>query len=127
VEVLHVPDSAAPVPPGSGYVALGSSFAAGPGIPPVIYIGALTKISMVNAVLRRIPGLSASGAELVRASAASSAHGAGSAQPWVSGFRFGNPLTGGPVPYHPTRTGMPAVARLVVGQVTGAAGASAAR
>jgi len=57
---------------------------------------------------------SVTGAGLVRASAASAGHGAGSAEPWVTGLKFGNPLTGGPVPWHPTLTGATAVARLVV-------------
>ena len=48
---------------------------------------------------------------LVAASDASSEHGAGSAQPWVTGW--GNPLRGH-VPYHPTPAGMTAVADLVV-------------
>lgn len=50
-----------------------------------------------------------SGADLVTASAASTAHGVGSAQPWVTGFEFG-----GKVPYHPNLAGMTAVAGLVV-------------
>ncbi len=61
---------------------------------------------------------SASGAELVRASAASAGHGAGSADPWVTGLRFGIPFTGGPIPYHPTLAGMSAVARLVMGHLS---------
>jgi lysophospholipase L1-like esterase len=50
-----------------------------------------------------------SGADLVLASAASSGHGVGSAQPWVTGFRLRRV-----VPYHPTPAGMSAVADLVV-------------
>ena len=56
----------------------------------------------------------ATGAGLVRASAASAGHEAGSADPWVTGLRFGIPFTGGPAPYHPTLAGMSAVARLVI-------------
>jgi lysophospholipase L1-like esterase len=62
----------------------------------------------------------ATGAGLVRASAASAGHGAGSADPWVTGLRFGIPFTGGPVPYHPTLAGMSAVARLVIDHLYGA-------
>ncbi|GAA3523886.1 SGNH/GDSL hydrolase family protein [Amycolatopsis ultiminotia] len=56
-----------------------------------------------------------SGARLVAASEASAGHGLGSSQPWVGGFRFGNPRRGGPVPYHPNAEGMAAVAALVAG------------
>jgi lysophospholipase L1-like esterase len=52
-----------------------------------------------------------SGADLVRASAASAGHGVGSAEPWVTGFQFGD----GTIPYHPNTLGMAAVADLVVG------------
>jgi lysophospholipase L1-like esterase len=55
-----------------------------------------------------------SGADLVRASAASAGHGVGSAEPWVTGFQLGNPWRGGPVAYHPNLAGMTAVAGLVI-------------
>jgi hypothetical protein len=54
------------------------------------------------------------GADLVRASAASTAHPAGSADPWVSGWEFGDVPAGGVVPYHPNAAGMAAVADLLV-------------
>jgi lysophospholipase L1-like esterase len=54
-----------------------------------------------------------SGADLVEASAAGTAHGVGSAEPWVTGFEFG-----GKVPYHPNLAGMTAVADLVVRKVS---------
>jgi hypothetical protein len=60
-----------------------------------------------------------SGAELVRASAASLDHGVCAPQPWVTGFAWGNPLVGLRVPYHPNLAGMTAVARLVIGQLRG--------
>jgi lysophospholipase L1-like esterase len=62
---------------------------------------------------------SVTGAGLVRASLESAGHGAGSAQPWVTGLKFGNPLTGGAVPWHPNLTGATAVARLVVEFLSG--------
>jgi len=61
---------------------------------------------------------SVTGAGLVGASAASAGHSAGSAAPWVTGLRFGNPLTG-PVPWHPTLAGASAIARLVVEYLSG--------
>jgi lysophospholipase L1-like esterase len=57
------------------------------------------------------------GADLVKASGASAGHGLGSAEPWVTGFQFGNPFRGGPVPYHPNLAGMTAVAGLVAEQL----------
>jgi GDSL-like Lipase/Acylhydrolase family len=54
------------------------------------------------------------GADLVRASAASTGHPAGSAEPWVSGWEFGDLARGGVVPYHPHAAGMAAVADLLV-------------
>ncbi|MCK2219459.1 SGNH/GDSL hydrolase family protein [Actinomadura sp. ATCC 31491] len=55
-----------------------------------------------------------SGAELVRASAASLGHGPLSPEPWVTGYQ-GSPLRRkAAVPYHPTQAGMTAVAGLVV-------------
>jgi lysophospholipase L1-like esterase len=53
-----------------------------------------------------------SAAELVRVSAASEAHGVGSAEPWVSGFELGPPIIG-TYPYHPNLDGMSAVAGLL--------------
>ena len=58
-----------------------------------------------------------SGADLVKASEASLEHGVCSADPWITGFHWGNPLAGGPIPYHPTLTGMTAIADLVVAQI----------
>jgi hypothetical protein len=55
----------------------------------------------------------ASGADLVRASAASRDHAVGSAEPWVTGWEFGDVAAGGVVPYHPNAAGMRAVADLV--------------
>jgi lysophospholipase L1-like esterase len=63
---------------------------------------------------------SASGAELVQASAASAGHGIGSAEPWVSGLTFSLPFTGRPVAYHPTLAGMSAVAQLVIDHLASA-------
>jgi lysophospholipase L1-like esterase len=60
------------------------------------------------------------GAELVRASAASADHSVCSAQPWVSGWEFGDVPAGGVVPYHPNAAGMAAVADLLVEVVGGA-------
>jgi lysophospholipase L1-like esterase len=54
------------------------------------------------------------GADLVAASTASVAHHAGSADPWVTGWEFGDLLAGGIVPYHPNAAGMRAVADLLV-------------
>jgi lysophospholipase L1-like esterase len=56
----------------------------------------------------------ATGADLVEASAASADHHAGSAEPWVTGWEFGDVLAGGVVPYHPNAAGMRAVAELLV-------------
>jgi lysophospholipase L1-like esterase len=53
-----------------------------------------------------------SGADLVLASAAGAGHGVGSAQPWVSGFRFRQLRRS--APYHPTLAGMTAVADLLL-------------
>jgi lysophospholipase L1-like esterase len=55
---------------------------------------------------------SATGADLVQAGAASRDHHAGAAEPWVTGWVFGD-LVGGVVPYHPNAQGMRAVAGLV--------------
>ncbi|WP_328608424.1 SGNH/GDSL hydrolase family protein [Amycolatopsis sp. NBC_00345] len=57
----------------------------------------------------------ASGADLIAASSAGLDHCVGSAEPWVLGFRIGNPRSGGPVAYHPTAAGMAAVAAMVTG------------
>lgn len=56
----------------------------------------------------------ATGAEIVTASTASAAHHAGSAEPWVTGWEFGDVPAGGIVPYHPNAAGMRAVADQVV-------------
>jgi lysophospholipase L1-like esterase len=58
------------------------------------------------------------GAGLVTASLASVGHGADAKEPWVTGVRFGNPLLGGPVSWHPNLTGATAIARLVVDYLT---------
>ena len=57
------------------------------------------------------------GVDLVEASAASAGHHAGSAEPWVTGWEFGDVLAGGVVPYHPNAAGMRAVADLLVGRL----------
>jgi hypothetical protein len=49
----------------------------------------------------------------VRASAASTGHPAGPAEPWVSGGEFGDLARGGVVLYHPDAAGMAAVADLL--------------
>ena len=53
------------------------------------------------------------GADLVRASAASADHSACAAEPWVSGWEFGDVPGGGLAPYHPNAAGMAAVADLL--------------
>lgn len=55
-----------------------------------------------------------SGADLVLASAASRDHTVCSAQPWVTGWEFGDLAAGGVAPYHPNAAGMRAVADLLV-------------
>jgi lysophospholipase L1-like esterase len=55
----------------------------------------------------------ATGADLVAASTASRDHPVCSAAPWVTGWEFGDLLTGGVAPYHPNAAGMRAVADLV--------------
>ncbi|MGY1592098.1 SGNH/GDSL hydrolase family protein [Geodermatophilus sp. SYSU D00708] len=59
----------------------------------------------------------AAGADLVRASAASRDHSVCSADPWVTGWEFGDVTAGGVVPYHPNAAGMRAVADLVTGHL----------
>lgn len=66
-------------------------------------------------VARRLAAVTAeaartTGADLVAASTASAAHHAGSEEPWVTGWEFGDVLAGGVVPYHPNAAGMRAVA-----------------
>ena len=56
-------------------------------------------------------------ADLVEASAASAGHHAGSADPWVTGWEFGDVPAGGVVPYHPNAAGMRAVADLLVSRL----------
>jgi lysophospholipase L1-like esterase len=58
------------------------------------------------------------GAGLVSASLASIGHGADAKEPWVTGVKFGNPLLGGPISWHPNLTGATAIARLVVDYLT---------
>jgi lysophospholipase L1-like esterase len=58
------------------------------------------------------------GADLVRASAVSRDHAVGSADPWVTGWEFGDLLAGGLAPYHPNAAGMRAVADLVVARLS---------
>ncbi|MGY1693145.1 SGNH/GDSL hydrolase family protein [Geodermatophilus sp. SYSU D01105] len=53
------------------------------------------------------------GADLVRASAASRDNSVCSAEPWVTGWEFGDIAAGGVVPYHPNAAGMRAVADLL--------------
>ncbi|MGY1707365.1 SGNH/GDSL hydrolase family protein [Geodermatophilus sp. SYSU D00697] len=53
------------------------------------------------------------GADLVRASAAGREHSVCSAEPWVTGWGFGDIAAGGVVPYHPNAAGMRAVADLL--------------
>jgi lysophospholipase L1-like esterase len=55
----------------------------------------------------------ATGADLVRASAASRDHSVCSPEPWVTGWEFGDVAAGDVVPYHPNAAGMRAVADLV--------------
>jgi lysophospholipase L1-like esterase len=59
---------------------------------------------------------SATGCELIRASAASIDHHPWSNEPWASGL--GLPLPGRPAPLHPNAAGMRAVADLVVAALT---------
>jgi len=54
------------------------------------------------------------GADLVTASVASREHAVCSAQPWVTGWEFGDIAAGGVGPYHPNGAGMLAVADLLV-------------
>ncbi|MGY1815675.1 SGNH/GDSL hydrolase family protein [Blastococcus sp. SYSU D00820] len=58
------------------------------------------------------------GAELLRASAISRGHAVGSAQPWVTGWVFGDLARGGLAPYHPNAAGMAAVADALVAHLT---------
>nr|WP_246215148.1 SGNH/GDSL hydrolase family protein [Modestobacter muralis] len=59
-----------------------------------------------------------SGADLVAVSQVSRGHAVGSAEPWVTGWEFGDLLAGGVAPYHPNAAGMRAVADLVVASLT---------
>jgi lysophospholipase L1-like esterase len=73
----------------------------------------------VAATLERLTSeaAEATGCELVRASDASRAHHAWSANPWTTKpSRYGLPIPGRPFPAHPTAAGMRAVADLVVAQ-----------
>jgi lysophospholipase L1-like esterase len=58
------------------------------------------------------------GADLVAASAISRDHAVGAAEPWVTGWVFGDLLAGGVAPYHPNAAGMRAVADLVVARLS---------
>ncbi len=87
----------AEIPAGSRYVAMGSSFAAGPGLPARA------------AGSPRRAGRSASNCAHLAASAASAGHHAWSATPWTRRFHLS--LRGG-APYHPNAAGMAAVAEL---------------
>lgn len=60
-----------------------------------------------------------SGADLVTASTISRDHTVCSAEPWVTGWEFGDLLAGGVGPYHPNAAGMRAVADAVIGTLTG--------
>jgi lysophospholipase L1-like esterase len=60
-----------------------------------------------------------SGVELVEASAISREHTVCDAEPWVTGWEFGDLLAGGVGPYHPNAAGMRAVADAVVAVLTG--------
>jgi len=74
----------------------------------------------VAATLERLTSEAAdtTGCELVRASDASRAHHAWSADPWTTKpSRFGLPIPGRPFPAHPNAAGMRAVADLVVASV----------
>ena len=51
-------------------------------------------------------------ADLVAAPQASRDHAVGSAEPWVTGWEFGDLLAGGVAPHHPNAAGMRAVADL---------------
>ncbi|MGK5172034.1 SGNH/GDSL hydrolase family protein [Geodermatophilus sp. CPCC 205761] len=55
-----------------------------------------------------------SGAELLAASALSRDHSVCAAEPWVTGWEFGDVLAGGAAPYHPNAAGMRAVADALV-------------
>jgi hypothetical protein len=54
------------------------------------------------------------GADLVQATAASAGHPVCDAEPWVTGWEFGDLLAGGVAPYHPNAAGMRAVADALV-------------
>jgi hypothetical protein len=58
-----------------------------------------------------------SGAELVAASAISRDHTVCDAEPWVTGWEFGDLMAGGVGPYHPNAAGMRAVADAIVGRL----------
>lgn len=75
----------------------------------------LDALSTVASVLAETTKLVArtKGAELIAASAHSVDHALGSKDPWVTGLKFGNPWTGGLVPFHPNARGMREVAKLI--------------
>jgi hypothetical protein len=72
---------------------------------------------------RRLEGATAAavagtGADLVAVSQLSREHAVGSAEPWVTGWVFGDLLAGGVAPYHPNAAGMRAVADAIVAELT---------
>ncbi|SLM98503.1 hypothetical protein FM103_04880 [Corynebacterium xerosis] len=87
--------------------ALGSSFAAGPGIDPVVDAGA--QRSAHNDAHQLADAAAATGADLLRASALSADHALGSSAPWVQPFHQDLLATG--ASFHPNRAGMTAIAR----------------
>lgn len=60
----------------------------------------------------------ASGADLVAVSEVSRDHAVGSAEPWVTGWVFGDMATAGVAPYHPNAAGMRAVADLLAAELS---------
>jgi hypothetical protein len=59
----------------------------------------------------------AAGAELVAVSEVSRDHAVGAAEPWVTGWEFGDLPAGGIAPYHPNGAGMRAAADLLVARL----------
>ena len=97
---------------------LGPDAAPGPGLPLTPdQIGRARELGLsLDAAFAR--AAVQSGAALVRASQASTGHGLGSAEPWVTGFTLRPPprmrRAGGAAPFHPNLAGMTAVADLVL-------------
>ena len=71
----------------------------------------------VSALLMSTHATQRTGVELIELSEASRHHDACSADPWVSGWEFGNVLAGGTAAFHPTAEGMQAAAELVIAQL----------